>query len=270
MEKSEAKRGLFVFIAIAVFVLAIVSICLWPSGSQYKNYVGTWYNIDNPEYDTLILTEDQHFSWDGYGGTVSVVDGGLVLIDNSGWMYPENVLFDKYETHKALVFEDGRIYINNFSEATRYERERYEAELALRQAEEITELERIQREQASSIAKIKDIGYTGTYIGSYNYDELTLFDDGTYYFHSSKNYKGVHYDDTDGWQTGTWSVYEADKLYLALTPVENSPGLQEEFDRVDYGDAIYANMYFDFDEEDDVILFVESNYHYNRRLRPES
>ena len=120
-----------------------------------SKYVGTWYDINDPDSRPLIITEDKIFSIDGVGGTVSEIDNGLLLLATSGGSGTETIKFDKYDGSFALVSEDGDIYISDYNKAVRIrnkaEEERRKAEEEERLAREKEEKEREEKRQSAPL-----------------------------------------------------------------------------------------------------------------------
>ena len=129
---------------------------------------------------------------------------------------------------------------------------------------------------------LKTEGLAGTYHGGHSGDDLTLNEDGTYYFKPHQCfYAGKGYDDEGNencWQKGTWTTREDDKLYIELKPTETSVGLQNDFNYYienfstspDYeglkDGALYKNPYFDYNNEGAVCIFMEAGYGLNSKM----
>lgn len=135
MKEQKIKRILLKVICIVLVAVLIFSL----SSCGKKKFVGSWYSLDDPDDDVLIISKDKQFSYDGMGGTVSEIDGGFII--NTGW---DSVvaMYTKYEGAEAIIIDDDEIFLKDYSKA----KELYDKKMEEKRLEE-EEKERIRQEE---------------------------------------------------------------------------------------------------------------------------
>ncbi len=220
------KRSLKITTAIMAVVLVLGTLCACTGGKS--SYAGTWYNATNiDDRDTIILTKEGTFSYDGYGGEYSVEENQMILVASVG----SAVLnIGKTDGNTSLTDEDGNIWLKGEADAKAY----YEKE---------------------SNKKIQEAEAAGDLSGGYGccvyYSGEEIISDGKYLkLNADKTYEykyeGVYStimgtDRSDCWQKGTWSIgvkgsLNADSVRIILTPSESGG-----YDEIGSGEWIEEN-----------------------------
>jgi len=111
------NRNRYLIIVLITLLAAILSSC------GCKEYIGTWYNIDDPDSSSLTITKDNTYSWNSEGGSVSETDEGILLIEQSGLGGTMQFSISKFDGDTALVKSNGDTYIKDYEKAVEYHSE---------------------------------------------------------------------------------------------------------------------------------------------------
>ncbi len=207
------KKNIYIFLIITLLLL---------SSCSSKKYAGTWYNIDNPD-DSLIITEDDTYSWGSIGGTVSEYDDGVVLTESEEFAETHTLSFSSFEGETSLVTEQGYTYIKDHDKAVEYHEEQVDKE----------------------IERLKD-----QFVGTWSNSALKVIirDDGSYDLNNI--YSGEK-------QSGTWkSVRKGEHLHLEVSLEENT--FKQSTSNDHHTDPVLRDAYISDSPypDSDYVLFV--------------
>lgn len=193
-------------------LLMLGMLCACAGGKA--SYAGTWYNASNiNDNDTIILTSEGTFSYDGSGGDYSVEDGKMLLVSSWGSAV---LTIGEADGETALTDEDGEIWLKGEANAKSYY-EKKSKEMIEKAMSKCYGTFTIEADAERDFIKDR---------------HLTLNSDGTYEYvivaDSEPQSSAVAKRDTsaDAWQKGTWTLKIEGSLNSSInvvfTPVESS------------------------------------------------
>lgn len=192
-------------------MVLLIAICIISGtllfGCGTPKYVGTWYNIEDPDEDPLVITEDQMFQHDTFGGTCSESDNGIILIDST-YGESESLTYSDFEGEFALEDEDGDLWIQDYDKAVEHHNEMIEEnakeeEEAARQEEE-EEQQRRDNEYKLLMSKIE---------GTYSFDDPNSDLVDTITLKNGHYNYSANYDNGTEKQSGKYTLSKKEKVY---------------------------------------------------------
>lgn len=266
MHKVLIKR------AFVLFLILLLAIGMVACSTKKDRYVGTWYNIEDPDDGGMIITDDKAVSYDGEAGTISETDKGFLI--QMGWDSVVAV-YTEYEGIEAISVDGDMVFVKEYEKAKELYEKNKAAEEAAYEAEKQAKLD--------ALEKLRE-EIPGDYRLAYEagvFEEnciLHLYDDNTYrldveYDILSQNGEFItqEYWQEGKWDTPEYSVREGLKIEFEITS-EGDPFPSHTMDYMRFliseRDAPIIGYYSIIDDESYGGIVITSLNNYANSYKP--
>ena len=122
-KKKDVKEPAMKTKLLIILIVSMLVIALTACG---QSYVGTWYNIEQPDGLCIVISKDKTFTTNNGGsGTVSELEDGIMVIGTNG--NSAILKFGKYNNTQVLIESDAygqnqgtySMYVNSYEKATK-------------------------------------------------------------------------------------------------------------------------------------------------------